>query len=229
MCRADAQVGHPVGPVGLVRPLGYHDLRCVGGSRRPGREPRPGGRWSLCCSWCLCAGCRRWRAESGHDAGAGERVAEDAEHDAVAGIAFAAVQPPGVAQYQALAALQPEGFHVLPDNGAQQRNGGSGAGREPGEVVEPEPEACPLRSGRLQTGPRWPPAVPKKAARGAYSAARTSRCWLASVPMMRAPSATSVVPPSSAGCWQASRSSPGGSGTLDPSVCGISSASVNAA
>ena len=37
----------------------------------------------------------------------------------MAGIAFAAVQPPGVAQYQALAALQPEGFHVLADNGAQ--------------------------------------------------------------------------------------------------------------
>ena len=31
MCRADAQVGHPVGPVWLVRPLGYHHLRCVGG------------------------------------------------------------------------------------------------------------------------------------------------------------------------------------------------------
>ena len=36
-------------------------------------------------------------------------MVEDAEHDAVAGIAFAAVQPPGVAQYQALAALQPLG------------------------------------------------------------------------------------------------------------------------
>jgi hypothetical protein len=69
------------------------------------------------------------------------------------GIAFAAVQPPGVAQYQTLATLQPEGFHVLADNGAQQRNGGSGAGGEPGEVIEPEPEACPLRPGRLADRP----------------------------------------------------------------------------
>jgi hypothetical protein len=49
--------------------------------------------------------------------------------------------------------LQPEGFHVLADNGAQHRNGGSGASREPGEVVEPEPEACPLRPGRLADRP----------------------------------------------------------------------------
>ena len=37
MCRADAQVGHPAGPVRLVRHLGHHHLRCAGpGGRRRG-------------------------------------------------------------------------------------------------------------------------------------------------------------------------------------------------
>jgi hypothetical protein len=38
VCRADAQVGHPAGPVRLVSLLGYHHLRCAGPGGHPAEQ-----------------------------------------------------------------------------------------------------------------------------------------------------------------------------------------------
>jgi hypothetical protein len=49
--------------------------------------------------------------------GAGEWVAEDAEHDAGAGVAVAAVKPARVADQQALPGVEVDGLLVLGDDG----------------------------------------------------------------------------------------------------------------
>jgi hypothetical protein len=62
-------------------------------------------------SGCLCGACTRRRCgESGLDAGAGEGVAEDAEHNAGAGVAVTAVKPAGVADQPALPGVEVDGL-----------------------------------------------------------------------------------------------------------------------
>lgn len=79
----------------------------------------------------------------------GTGVAEDAEHDPVTGVVVAAVQPPGVAEQTPSPAPSPMVRRCRVDHGAQQRDGGGSAGAEPGQVIEPEPDADAPRSGGL--------------------------------------------------------------------------------
>ena len=73
---------------------------------------------------------------------------------AAAGVAVPAVQPAGVAEQQALAGAQPEGLQVLAMTARSSGMAEVGVGGEPGQVIEPEPEACPSGPAGAQTGPR---------------------------------------------------------------------------
>ena len=66
--------------------------------------------------------------EARQDASPGQRVAEDAEHHAAAGVGFAAVQPPGVAQHYSLARPEVQRGGMRGDGDAQRGDRAGGVG-----------------------------------------------------------------------------------------------------
>ena len=97
-----------------------------------------------------------WRGEAGLDAGTGQGVAEDAEHDARADVAVATVQPAGVADQQALPRVEVDDMQMLADHGAEQRDDGGDVGGEGGEVVEAEPDTRSAGAGGFADGSEVP-------------------------------------------------------------------------
>jgi hypothetical protein len=103
------------------------------------------------CTWCRCR-------ESRLDTGAGEGVAEDAEHDARACVVVAAVKPAGIADQQALPGVEVDGLLVLePVRGEARRTfpvSVKGVAVQVGKVLllENERAEWELPDGKLELG-----------------------------------------------------------------------------